>query len=81
MIWRMIHIKRINYRQLKKDLLDYVGPSGIWPLILSVDGADEEELLELAEQLRFDVSKYIIYEDEENEFEFEEIDDEDDIDW
>lgn len=67
----MIVIRRINYRDLKKDLLDDVGPSGIWPLIDSVDSADEEELIEIAKQLGYDVSDYIS-EDEETE---------DDIEW
>lgn len=56
---------------MKKDLLDDVGPSGIWPLIDSVDSADEEELIEIAKQLGYDVSDYIS-EDEETE---------DDIEW
>ncbi|SHE93915.1 MULTISPECIES: hypothetical protein [Caloramator] len=68
----MIIIKRVNYRKLKRDLLDYVGPSGIWPLIGSVDSADEEELLEIAEELGYDVSDYIL---EDEDF------DEDEIEW
>jgi len=63
----MIIIKRVNYKRLKRDLLDYVGPSDIWPLIGSVDSADEKELLDIAKQLGYDVSDY--------EEELEEIED------
>ncbi|GFR35451.1 hypothetical protein [Thermobrachium celere] len=64
----MVLIRRVDYRRLKRDLLDEVGPSEIWPLIDSVENADEEELIEIARQLGYDVEDY--EEDEEMEWEF-----------
>lgn len=50
---------KIDYKKLKKDLLKKVGPSGIMPFIVSVDSADEDELLRLAEEYNLDISDYI----------------------
>jgi hypothetical protein len=49
----------INYKKLRQALLNKVGPSGIMPAILQIEGASEEELLELAEQYGVDIDKYI----------------------
>lgn len=49
----------INYKKLKRDLLNKVGTSGIKPLIMSVDSASEEELIRIAEELNIDISDYI----------------------
>jgi hypothetical protein len=48
----------IDYKKLKKDLLKKVSASGIMPLIVSVDSADEKELILLAEEFKIDLSKY-----------------------
>lgn len=50
---------KIDYKRLKKDLLNKLGPSGIMPLIVSLDSASEEKLLELAKKYNLDISKYI----------------------
>lgn len=49
----------VDYEKLKKDLLDEVGLSGIVPLIIAVDSANEKELLILAKEYSLDLSKYI----------------------
>lgn len=49
----------IDYKKLKKDLLNEVGPSGIMPLIIAVDSANEKELLKLAKEYNLDLSNYI----------------------
>lgn len=56
----MVFIKRIDFIRLKQDLLEEVGPSGIWELIMSVDDADERTLIKLAKEYGFDLSRYII---------------------
>jgi hypothetical protein len=53
-------VERIDYRALKKALLNEVGPSGIMPAILEVDCADEEKLVKLAERYGIDIDDYII---------------------
>ena len=50
---------KIDYKKLKKDLLNKIGPSGIMSLIISVDSASEKELLKLAEEYNLNISKYI----------------------
>ena len=50
---------KIDYRKLKKDLLNKIGASGIMPLIVTVDSASEKELLQLAEEYNFDISDYM----------------------
>jgi hypothetical protein len=52
-------MKRIDFKKLKKDLLNKVGPSGIMPLIVTIDSADETKLLELAEEYNLDISDYL----------------------
>lgn len=49
----------IDYKKLKKDLLNKVGSSGIMPLIISVDSASEKELLRLAKEYDLDISNYM----------------------
>lgn len=51
-------MENINYNKLKKELLNKVGPSGIMALISSIDRADEEELINLAEKYKIDIEKY-----------------------
>lgn len=80
----MVIIKRINYRDLKKDLLDYAGPSGIWPLIGSIDGANEDELLNIAKQLGYDISDYMSEEEDyelDDEEDREDNTDDENMDW
>ena len=52
-------MNKIDYRKLKKDLLNKVGTSGIMPLIVIVDSASEKELLRLSEEYNLDISDYI----------------------
>jgi len=52
-------VDNIDYKKLKKDLLKKVGPSGIMPLIVCIDSANEDELLRLAEEYNLDISNYI----------------------
>jgi hypothetical protein len=49
----------IDYKKLKKDLLNKVGPSGIMPLIIAVDSASKKELLRFAEEYDLDISDYM----------------------
>ncbi|WP_271813656.1 hypothetical protein [Clostridium beijerinckii] len=49
----------IDYKKLKKDLLNKVGSSGIMPLIISVDSASDKELIRLAKENNLDISDYI----------------------
>ena len=50
---------KIDYKKLKKDLLKKVGTSGIKPLILTVDNANETDLLKLAKTYKLKISDYI----------------------
>jgi hypothetical protein len=52
-------VDKIDYKKLKKDLLNKVGASGIMPLIVSVDSASDKELLKLAKEYNLDISDYI----------------------
>jgi len=52
-------MENIDYKKLKEDLMKRVGPSAIMPLILSIDNADEEELILLAEEFKFNIHDYI----------------------
>lgn len=54
-------LEKIDYKKLKKDLLNKVGSSGIMPLIISVDSASVKELLKLAKEYNLDISDYIKY--------------------
>lgn len=49
----------IDYKKLKRDLLNKVGPSGIKPLIISIDSASEEELIRIAEEFNLNISDYM----------------------
>lgn len=51
---------KIDYKKLKKDLLKKVGTSGIMPLIVTVDSANEEKLIRLAEKYNLYISDYIM---------------------
>ncbi len=50
---------KIDYKKLKKDLLNKVGASGIMPLIVSVDSASDKELLRFAKEYNLDISDYM----------------------
>jgi hypothetical protein len=52
-------LDKIDYKKLKKDLLNKVGASGIMPLIISIDSASEKDLLRLAKEYNLDISDYI----------------------
>ncbi|ASW42879.1 MULTISPECIES: hypothetical protein [Eubacteriales] len=52
-------MQNIDYKRLKEDLLKKVGPSSIMPLIMSIDNADEDELVLLAEEFKFDIYDYM----------------------
>lgn len=69
----MVAIKNIDFARLKRDLLNNVGPSGIWPLISAVDKASGSKLIELAKEYGLDIEDYII----EDEVEYENEEDED----
>ncbi|MFL0247152.1 hypothetical protein [Candidatus Clostridium stratigraminis] len=49
----------INYKRLKKDLLNEMGPSGIMPAIIDVDNASEDKLIKIAAQYGLDIEEYI----------------------
>ncbi len=51
---------KIDFKKLRKDLLSKVGPSGIMPLIISVERADEEELVRMAKEYNLDITDYMI---------------------
>ena len=54
----------INFDNLRSDLLDYFGTAAfsVAPLAMAdvarVENADEDELLEIARECRFDLRKY-----------------------
>ena len=50
---------KIDYKKLKKDLLNKVGTSGIMSLIITVESASEKKLLQLAEEYNLDISDYM----------------------
>lgn len=52
-------MSKIDFKKLKKDLLNKVGTSGIMPLIVSIDSASEKELLQLAEEYNLDILDYM----------------------
>ena len=52
-------MSNIDYKKLKKDLFKKVGPSGIMPLIVTVDSASEKDILRLAEKYNLNISNYI----------------------
>lgn len=49
----------IDFKKLKKDLLNEAGPSGMMGLIVSVDSATEKELLKMAKEFKLDLSNYM----------------------
>lgn len=50
---------KIDYKKLKKDLLNKVGPSGIMPAIIEVDSASKDKLIKLAERYGLNIEEYI----------------------
>jgi hypothetical protein len=51
---------RLDYKKLKKDLLNKVGPSGIMAAIIEVDSASNDKLIKLAGQYGLDIEEYIL---------------------
>ncbi|MEK6266210.1 MAG: hypothetical protein N2B06_15795 [Clostridium sp.] len=52
-------MNKIDYKKLRKDLLNKVGTSGIMPLVVAVDSASEKELLRFAEKYNLNISDYV----------------------
>jgi hypothetical protein len=52
-------VDKIDYKKLKKDLLNKVGTSGIMPSIIEVDSASKDKLIRLAAQYGLDIEEYI----------------------
>jgi hypothetical protein len=52
-------VDNIDYKKLKKDLLNKVGTSGIMPLIVSVDSASDKKFLQLEKEYNLDISRYM----------------------
>lgn len=52
-------MNKIDYKKLKKDLLNMVGTSGIMPLVVTVESASETDLLKLAKTYNLNISDYI----------------------
>lgn len=51
----------INYKLLRKDLLNKVGASGIMLLVMVVESASDKDLLKYANDYNFNISDYIMY--------------------
>ncbi len=52
-------VDKIDYKKLKKDLLNKVGISEIEPLVVTENIASERELLKLAKTYNLNLSDYI----------------------
>lgn len=52
-------MRRVDYKELRKDLLNKVKASGITLLAIVVENANEDQLLSLAEDYHIDISNYI----------------------
>ena len=52
-------MNKIDYKKLKKDLLNKVGPSGIMALVVAIDSASEKELLRFAKEHNLNISDYV----------------------
>lgn len=52
-------MSKIDYKKLKKDLLNKVGTSGIMALVVAVDSASEKELLVFAKEYNMNISDYV----------------------
>ena len=52
-------VNKLDYKKLKKDLLNKVGPSGIMALVVAVDTASEKELLRMAKEYNINISDYV----------------------
>jgi hypothetical protein len=51
-------VDHINYKRLRKDLLDKVGPSGIMPAIIEIESASKGDLIKLSYQYGLDIKDY-----------------------
>ncbi|MFT5875754.1 MAG: hypothetical protein ACI8WT_004751 [Clostridium sp.] len=49
----------MDYKKLKKDLLNKVGISGVTALIVAVDSATEKELLGFAKEYNLKITDYV----------------------
>ncbi len=52
-------MRRVDYKKLRKDLLNKAKASGITLLVIIVENADEDKLLNLSEEYGLDISNYI----------------------
>jgi len=52
-------MRRVDYKKLRKDLLNKAKASGITLLVIIIENADEDKLLNLSEEYGLDISKYI----------------------
>lgn len=52
-------VRRVDYKKLRKDLLNKAKASGITLLVIIVENADEDKLLNLSEEYGLDISNYI----------------------
>jgi hypothetical protein len=48
----------IDYKKLRKDLLNKVGTSGIMLLVIVVESASEKELLRMAKEYNLNITDY-----------------------
>jgi len=73
-------VSNIDYKKLKKDLMNIAGPSGVMPLIVSIDSASNKELLRYAREYGIDISEY--EKDHETEYEeYEEYEEDDETEY
>ncbi|MCB2296537.1 hypothetical protein [Clostridium tagluense] len=52
-------VNKIDYKKLKKDLLDKVGTLGIKSPVVTVESTSEKDLLKLAKEYNLNISDYI----------------------
>lgn len=52
-------MRKVDYKELRRDLLNKVKASGITLLAIVVENANEDQLLSLAEDYHIDISNYI----------------------
>ena len=52
-------VNKIDYKKLKKDLLEKVGILGIKSPIMTVESTSETDLLKLAKEYNLNISDYI----------------------
>jgi len=52
-------VNKIDYKKLKKDLLDKVGALGVTSPVVTVESTSETDLLKLAKEYNLNISDYI----------------------